>query len=160
MKWTNSKQFKGTEQKPCLSLCDDAVFVIGGVSYVGTVRTDSGSEECDFYLDFPSYNDVVFTELGIDKRDFTKSTLGYVAVSGIWPNCENLKDLTKLVKALLKECEKHNVKLEEEKVKSVTEPRKGSLENPWDMESQYSSRMIPLGEFYGYSNGVVMQRVK
>lgn len=160
MKWTNSKQFKRTEQKPCLSLGDDVEFVIGHVSYVGTVSTDSGSEECDFYLDFPSYNDVVFAELGIDKRNFVESTLGYVAISGIWPNCENLKDLTKLVKALLKECEKHNAKLEEDKVKEV-EPRKGSLVNPHTPSFLTIGGVsdIEAGDYFSVL-GCVYQRVK
>ena len=157
MKWTNSKQFKRTEQKPCLADGDEIVFVVGDEEITGKVE---GLGDTNFYIKNPNtYNDQVFGKLGIgESKKYVKSIQGY-EIGGYWPYSKTLKDLTKVVKAVLKECEKHNAKIEEEKVKEV-EPRKGSLGNPWDNCSVYAPASMPSGDFYQFQSGVVVQRIK
>lgn len=55
-------------------------------------------------------NDIIFKELGINKRDFCKEHYGYDAPTGIWPSCENgdYAALTRVVKALFKIIEKES----------------------------------------------------
>lgn len=153
MKWTSSKQFKRMEQKPCLAVGDEVVFVVGKESHVGLVSDESD----EYFIDINSDNSLIFTLLGIKKVEYVKDIQGYVG-NGVWPYSKTLQDLTKVVKAVLKDCEKHNAKLEEEK---EAEPRKGSLENPWAV-ADYKNLLtdLPVGDHYKFKAGEILQRVK
>ena len=155
MKWTNSKQFKSTKQKPCLADDDEIVFVVDDKEITGKVESSNGT---DCYIRNPNTsNDQVFNKLGIVRPlKYAESIQGY-EYNGCWPYSRTLKDLTKVVKAVLKECEKHNAKLEEEK---DAEPRKGSLENPWTNIEQTRPFMSQIGDYYRYTSGIVVQRIK
>jgi hypothetical protein len=87
-----------------LEVGDEVKFEVRGVTYTGTVVKD---QHDGYYMNFGWCNDIVFTELGIDKRTFTYGVLGYVR-AGQWPYCKSLEDLAKLVQALLEECSRHS----------------------------------------------------
>lgn len=154
MKWTNSKQFKRTEQKPCLAVGDEVVFVVGGEKYLGAVIEGCG----DYHIRIiGKWNCLVFELLGIEKPlEYVKAIQGY-ANGGLWPYSKTLQDLTRVAKAVLKDCEKHNAKLEEEQEAG---PIKGSLENPWDSSSIHTPMSMPIGDYYQFMGGEIVQRIK
>lgn len=157
MKWSKSKQFKRTGPKPCLAVGDEVEFVVGEEKCLGEV-TEGGGE---YYIrTFGKWNNVVFELLSIEKPFvYVEAIQGY-ADGGLWPYSKTLKDLTKVVKSVLKDCEKHNAKLEQEKAK-VAEPRKGSLENPWSV-ADYKNLLtdLPVGDHYKFESGEILQRVE
>ncbi len=87
-----------------LEVGDEVEFEVRGVAYTGTVLQDKHD---GYYMDFRVSNEIVFTELQIDKRTFAYEVLGYVR-AGQWPYCRSLEDLVNLVQALLAECSRHS----------------------------------------------------
>ena len=171
MLYTKSSDFKKKVEKPTLAVDDEVEFLVGDISHTGTVCGDNLSL---WYLSFLCPNDLVFGELNISKKSFTKKILGYEEVCGIWPYCKTLQDLTKLTCALLKECEKYNAKLDaadatvvSAEVAGIVEEDislapKGTLENPWYTADIYvpdGPARVP-GQVFRLMNGCMFVCIK
>lgn len=68
----------------------------------GDYRATIEGEANQYYLCFPGYkNDMLFTELGINKLDFNRKVLGY-SKGGNWPYNKTKEDLLKILDELVK----------------------------------------------------------
>lgn len=71
-------------------------------------RVMKSESDCSYFLNNRTQsNDSIFRKLDINKKDFSIKVLGYYR-SGDFPECNNLKDLYKLVNALKKEIMKQD----------------------------------------------------
>jgi hypothetical protein len=89
--------------KDTLKLDDIVIFTVKGVKYEYQV------EFC--FCDFRSkeYNDIIFTKLNLNAKDFCTKHYGYQSYDGFWPECKlnDYKALTRVVNALYDEINKN-----------------------------------------------------
>lgn len=108
MEYTKSSEFKKEKVKPCLKIKDTIIFNINNIQYKGIVLDYSGL----FFIQVEdSYNNsIIFQKLGLNPFTFVEEIQGYdeclSQYDSIWPYSKSLEDLTKVVRKLLKLCEK------------------------------------------------------
>lgn len=146
MEYTKSSELKKQETKPCLNINDTIVFNINNNIYTGIVK----SVVSKYYVAIlPLYiNNIVFENLGIeDSFKFVHDIQGYTIFSNynadyIWPFSSTLEDLTKVVKKLLKLCEKTTKEVFPQ----------GDLKNPIPISSGIQFK---IGHYYSVGDAVL-----